>query len=500
MRATWVLLLVGCYSPSPKSGAYRCSTADNACPVSQHCVCGLCVSHDADAACGFSVDATLAMTVSEHQAFPVTISALQKDGTAATGFNDTVTLGFTLPDGTRWCDVTPSTVQLSSGKAANVMVTLNRETIPPQKPRLTALFAGNQGASAGLTVNAPPFTKDLTATVPAASALKPFGWADNIVAEPAVIYDGSGFRMYFAGATIKMGARAGIGVATSTDGKSFTARPDPVFQPADNTWYSGSVEAPAPFFSRAGVSMAFSGTQATADLTPPAEIGLATSSDGLAAFVVGNGGNPVLKRAIMGMQMADCDYCGDAVDFPQVLDDPTNLAADGGLGGKLMFFSATQNKVAAIGLASSSDDGMTWLPEPAPVLSGDIGGEAILVAPHVLVDGTVYKMWYSFARLRDALNPNASECDIPIEIGYATSVDGVYWVRSPSNNANPPVMSGTGGWDAGVQAFLAGSAIASDGKDPSKGITLFYTTLTHTIPADLSSPCMPNGIGRATRL
>ena len=52
------MFLVGCYAPSPPSGAYLCA-ADGTCPSGQHCVCGLCVNHDGDAACGFSVDATI---------------------------------------------------------------------------------------------------------------------------------------------------------------------------------------------------------------------------------------------------------------------------------------------------------------------------------------------------------------------------------------------------------------------------------------------------------
>ncbi len=494
-------LWAGCYSPSPKSGAYRCS-ADGDCPSSQHCVCGLCVNHDQDAACGFSLDATSSPMVNEHQTFPVTISALQKDGTPATGFNDTVTLGFELSDGTSWCDVNPPTVQLIDGKATSVMVTLNRETIPPQRPLLTAIFAGNKGSSAGIQVNAPPFSKDTAATVAPVGVGKPFGWADSFVAQPALLYDGSGFRMYFSGMQLKAGSQVSLGLATSTDGRTFSAQSAPIFAPAAGSWYSGTVEAPAPFFSRAGVSLAFSGTQAMASLSPPAEIGMATSPDGTAAFTVANSGNPVIKRTIAGQQMADCDYCGDSIDFPQVIGDPTNLGLDGGLGGKLMFFSATQNKVASIGRASSSDaDSVVWLPEPAPVLSGDIGGEAILVAPHVLVDGTVFKMWYSFARLGDVINAgNGTECDFPVDIGYATSSDGFYWVRSPSNNKTPPVSRSATGWDAGIQAFLAGSVLPVDGTDPTKGIALYYTTLRHAIDGDLTSPCVPNGIGRATRM
>src|SRR5439155_14441841 len=126
------------------------------CPSGQHCVCGLCVNHDGDAACGFSVTSGSG-NVAEHQSFSVDIGALQQSGSPAAGFNDTVTLSFVLPDGSDWCDVTPPTVQLQGGKAT-VQVTLNRETIPPQQPKLRAVLGANKGESTGIQVTAPPFT------------------------------------------------------------------------------------------------------------------------------------------------------------------------------------------------------------------------------------------------------------------------------------------------------------------------------------------------------
>src|SRR5262249_39958982 len=154
-----------------------------------------------------------------------------------------------------------------------------------------------------------------------------------------------------------------------------------------------------PFKASGAWLLAFSGAEpgTAADLTPPSQIGIASSPDGLSPFTAANGGKPVLKRQIAGVQMADCDYCDKGLGCPNVIDDPAaSILSDGGFGGKLMFFSASQgmNSVPSIGRASSAD-GMTWVPEPAPVLSGDLGGELVLIAPHVLVDGTVFKMWYS---------------------------------------------------------------------------------------------------------
>jgi hypothetical protein len=492
----WLILLVGCYAPATPSGAYRCSVSDSTCPTRQHCVCGLCVNQDGDAACGFSVNVSGAGTgVAEHQRFPVTIQALQSNGTPAAGFDNTVTLSFVLPDGSQWGDVSPSTVQLKGG-SATADVTLNRETIPPQKPKLRVAFAGNQSDSSGIVVNAPQFMKDPMPIVAPATPMQPFGFAATFAAEPAVLHDSTGYRMYFVGLTTDK--QEGIGVATSADGKTFTAWPDPVFKPANGTWYSGSVQGPAPFFSDAGVTLAFTGTEVTLDPTPPGEIGVATSADGLTPFTVGNNGQAVIRRTTM-MHMADCDYCGQGVDFANVVDDPDNPDCKKG-STRLMFFSGnTKASTAVIGRASSTDCGKTWVPEPAPVLQGELGGEALLVSPHVIKDGTVYKMWYSFARLADVLNTPTDFCDTPVHVGYATSSDGFYWVRSPTNVMKPPLSLTQNGWDAGIKGFLVGTALPSDGNDPANGIAVYYTTLRHVVPIDPTSQCVPNGIGRATR-
>src|SRR5262249_54537471 len=102
----------------------------------------------------------------------------------------------------------------------------------------------------------------------------------------------------------------------------------------------------------------------------------------------------------------------------------------------------------------------------------------------------------TFARIADVLGKDL--CSAPVNVGYATSDDGFFWVRSPSN----PVMPAGGllGWDSQITAFLVGSVVPSDGLDAQTGISLYYSTLRQTsfIPGGPTS-CLPNGIGRATR-
>jgi hypothetical protein len=484
------LLLAGCYSPSPPSGAYLCGPS-NACPSSQSCVCGQCVNKPGDAACAFSVDAMSTPPVAEHQGFQITIKALQADMTTPASYNGNVSLAFLLRDGSLWCDVTPSTVPLTNG-TASPSISLNRETIPPQTPLLTVTGpAGSTGSTGHIVVYAPPLVKDVNPIVPPSGMGTSFGWADQVAAEPVVVKSASGYNMYFTG----FGSRSiGIGVATSTDGKSFTPQSAPILTPTPGTFYSMSVFAPAVMQTSSGWTMLFSGSDMGYNPnTSSDQIGMATSADGVSGWSVGNGGKPVLRHR----PNADCVYCDASLDFPALLPQAAN--ADGGSDGAMLFFAARQCANAAcdsnslVSIARATLDGTTWVPEPAPVLQGDVGGEALLLAPSLMLDGSVYKMWYSFARLKD-VSVGADLCSgVPMFIGYATSTDGLYWVRSPSNrNALGPTA---GTWDSAYTAMLVGSAIPLDGVNPSSGVAIYYSPWKKNV----LNICAPNGIGRATR-
>jgi hypothetical protein len=489
MRALFACLLIaGCYSPSPPDGAYTCSSVDSACPSGYHCTCGLCVKKDDDAACSFAVtfDGQLAgekITVSEHEPVAVTIQALGKGGAPASGFAGTVKLS------SSWGDVSPTSTTLKGG-VGTAMVQLNRETLAPAVATLSASYAGSKGASPGINVKAPPFTigNEITA---------PFGWATNVVAEPDVVKVGSIYKMYFLGQGI---AKFGFGLATSTDGQNFTPMPDPVLQgPASTLAYSPTV-----FNTSSGSLMAYAYAAA---------VSLASSPDG-SAFTPLNNNMPVLQNT-------QCSYCGKAVTFPQVVPDVLAPIPDGGTPPWLMFFSAIKDDGSVSIGRASSPDGMTWTPEPAPILSGDLSGEAVLLSPRVLVDGTVYKMWYSFARkldfricagtgqstcqtgyscvmnvctANDSGDAFSAFCEVgsTVSIGYATSSDGFFWTKSIYNPAIDVDQVG-----GGAHALLASSVLPTDGVSAQNGVTLYYSTFRRV--AVLANRCVPNGVKQATR-
>lgn len=475
--ASLISLAAGCYDPAVPTAAYLCNPVDKSCPRGQHCTCGLCVASDDQAACEFKVRAITggaASAVGEHQAFALSVEALEADGTTvASGFSGPVTLS------SRWGDVTPNTITVASGQAS-AMVSLNRETLPPQTATITANFAGNRGVSNKIAVAAPPFVRDGTPIAPPPSSAQPFGFADVSVAQPDVHKTSGGWRMYFGGVT---GATYKFGVATSSDGKSFVPMAAPIFAAGGAPFDQQAVNSPSVFtLSDGSANLAFSAIPTSGG----EEIGLATSPDGLMPFTLANGSSPIIKRT-------DCGFCSSTVSSPAVLADPSMPLGDGGTTSAwLMFFSGTAMGSVAIGRATSTD-GIHFTPEPAPVLSGDVSGEAVLLAPHVLVDGSVYKMWYSFARLSDFRMGDL--CLSTVGIGYATSSDGFYWIRSPSN---PVMRTGGSGWDAATTAFLVGSVVPADGVDPHNGVVLYYSTYRTTTTSG-GPACLPNGIGRATR-
>jgi hypothetical protein len=438
-----------------------------------------------------------APTVNEHQKFPVTISALGKDGALASGYNGVVELSFTLPDGQRWCDVEPRTAEVVNG-AATVMVSLNRETVPPQSPRLRARAGDAVGSSGPITVRVAPFTRDPTPVVAPLDGTSTFGWARVAVALPSILPGPSGYTMYFSGIE-KNGAldapRFSIGVATSLDGKSFTPTNAPIIAGTAN----GILYAPAAFKNLAtgGTTVAFGISSSTDILNGASDINLAISPDGMTNF------QPKMPPILDNERCPE--YCRQRLDFPSVVTqrDP-DAAPDmaNAITSYLLFFSAQEPRrtsgginIPGIGLATSTD-GVTFVPEPSAVLNGDIGGEQYLTSPQVYLDGTVLKMYYSFTRPADVVV--GQTCDARISIGYATSTDGRYWVRSPSNPMQA-IAQAPGGWDASVYGFLAG-AVVPDPTKPNGGIVLYYSTMREVDLGAFGKKCLPNGIGRASRL
>jgi len=120
----------------------------------------------------------------------------------------------------------------------------------------------------------------------------------------------------------------------------------------------------------------------------------------------------------------------------------------------LMWFAAeTKDPSCPYGIGFAwSTDGITWNAHPEPVLkpgkedSWDGHG---VTNPNVIFDGKIYHMWY-------AGFPNS----IPkvISMGYATSTDGIHWIKHQNN---PVLKHGKpGSWD---DHWVVGYSITTNG-------------------------------------
>jgi lysophospholipase L1-like esterase len=114
-----------------------------------------------------------------------------------------------------------------------------------------------------------------------------------------------------------------------------------------------------------------------------------------------------------------------------------------------MWYLGTNEKaVKQIGYATS-DDGVRWRRHEAnPVLPVDPGNyweSMALAVPRVIREGRLWKVWYA-SYGPGSLNGGQG----PYAVGFAESIDGIRWSRSPHN----PVMKHSAeGWDAAMTAY-----------------------------------------------
>jgi len=109
-----------------------------------------------------------------------------------------------------------------------------------------------------------------------------------------------------------------------------------------------------------------------------------------------------------------------------------------------MYYTGLTGAVPAIGLAWSTDGITNWNRVGLlPVLSGsanaaDWDGWGVAF-PSVIKNGLLYQMWYTGRH-----NDGSGSIIGNLGIGYATSGDGLLWIK---NNPDLPVMTASAGWD-----------------------------------------------------
>lgn len=254
-------------------------------------------------------------------------------------------------------------------------------------------------------------------------------WDHGAVLWPAVVKDGDTLRMWYAGSDEILGlGTTQIGYAWSLNGILWQRHArNPVFS-AELFWEGGIVVCPAVIKDGKTFKMWYGAAG-----VPPRVIGYATSVDGINW---NRHADPVLQLGL-------------ARDWDSSLMGPGTVRKENDVY-KMWYWGGKESwpiSVIQIGLAISHD-GINWVKyddvsttaasfsSSDPVLKVGNPGEwdqLRVWSPAVLATDTGYEMWYA---------GRAGYTTPPQLVGYATSPDGVAWMKSHDN----PVISDRPVW------------------------------------------------------
>jgi len=246
-------------------------------------------------------------------------------------------------------------------------------------------------------------------------------WDYGGVIRPRVIYDGQKFRMWFVGLD-SGGNLNGIGYASSTDGITWVKNSNPVITASTSNWEGSYISIGSVFWTGSEFVMYYRGVGGQeGSASSHGAVGIATSQDGVSWTKYSD--NPVMTTG-----GPDASF----LSTPYVIQ----------IGSSYQMWYSWRNPVltyVAICYASSTD-GKSWVKHESPVLvASGIGMERYAVySPTVVYDGTTYGMWYTATGNSDGTQT---------QVEFASSRDGITWVKDPSN----PIFSygPSGSWDAG---------------------------------------------------
>ena len=258
------------------------------------------------------------------------------------------------------------------------------------------------------------------------------GWESGAVLTPAVIKHGDTLKMWYTGTTSLFNPSS-IGYAWSLDGITWTRYGgNPVMSGRSGEWDDQGISMPVVISDGDTLRMWYGGGGLSPDEW---DLGYAVSVDGInwTRFP-----NPVLQRGSAGEWNADVLATGGAMKEEGIY----KMWFTGGTGS---VSPANQNTKTSIGYATSTD-GLDWTiyDDPTtttapyefsdPVIEHGASGEwdsNETLSSSVIKTATAYQLWYSGWIAGSSQN-----------IGYATSLNGIEWVKHTNN----PVFNAPGTW------------------------------------------------------
>jgi predicted GH43/DUF377 family glycosyl hydrolase len=248
----------------------------------------------------------------------------------------------------------------------------------------------------------------------------PGSWDSGDVSTGCVLLKDERYMMWYTGGTSSLSSLR-IGLATSEDGVNWVkSASNPVLTVSPDSWDRGYVICPHVIFHDGMYKMWYRGIKDAGKNNTGASIGYATSADG--EHWVKYPGNPVLTL-------------GPSADWDSRVLMTAHVLVEGDT--YKMWYSGCGATRCRIGYATSPD-GVNWtryvhnpVLETGPTGSWD---SKFAYYPSIYFNGSFYEMWYS------------GYDKSVMQIGYATSTDGINWIKYAGNPILGPGPAGS--WES----------------------------------------------------
>jgi predicted GH43/DUF377 family glycosyl hydrolase len=243
--------------------------------------------------------------------------------------------------------------------------------------------------------------------LPVLSAGAPGKFDNEFVYEPSVINDGGTLKLFYSG---NDGDKNRVGLAMSSDRLTWLKQNsgNPVIDVGGTGFDSVGAAAPSVILDSDVFKMWYIGSDGILSM-----VGYATSEDGITWAKQNN------ERKVFGVGVAG-KFDDASIGYCSVIKDVTY---------KMWYAGCQAAGNYKIGYATSID-GIVWSRQNLgdPVLDLGTSGkfdDKSLGSLCVIKDGAIYKMWFT----------GLKNSDSKLRIGYATSSDGITWVKQYSENA-----------------------------------------------------------------